>query len=264
MTVYVNGIAVIGPGLQNDAKSMLILRGEETWIHEEYQNIRPVMLPANERRRTPLATNLALQAIQGLLREQDDLRTVATVFASSDGELDIVDKICTGLAEDNKIISPTLFHNSVHNAAAGYWSIAAAMQGSSTSLSAADATFMCGLQEAVTRVETEGGTVLFVAYDHPAANRLDKYRHFAYPLAMALRLGVAEESGVFGTLKLEGSMTGQKNSRCRNPSLEVLRTGLPIGCGLPLVEALSQHASMQIMVPYLRDELFCLSVSHEE
>lgn len=262
MTVYVNATAVIGPGLENAVHSQQVLRGEANWLYEPLSNLKPAMLPANERRRTTPVINIALQCLQGLIRDVDDLRSIATVFASSDGELGIADKICSALAESEKIVSPTLFHNSVHNAAAGYWAIAASMQGSSTSLSAGDSTFMCGLHEAVTRVETEGGTVLFVAYDYPLPHKLDSYRHFEYPLAIALRLGSAAETGVLGTLTLDGPVLNQKESHCRNPSLENLRQGLPIGCGLPLLEAFSRRARMQVIMPYLRGEHYCVQVSH--
>jgi len=261
MTVYINDIAVIGPGLVERRDTRSILRGEESWQYEELPTLKPEMLPANERRRTTPVIKLALECIQGLLRDTDDLQSMTTVFASSEGDLGIVDKMCTALAEDEKNISPTIFSNSVHNAPAGYWSIAASMRGASTSLSAGDATFMCGLQEAVSQVDVEGGTVLFVAYDYPAPAMLDSKRHFEHPLAIAMRLGDTAEYKALGTLSLEG-IVDTKQSSCRNPSLETLRQALPIGCGLPLVEALVRRARMHVDIPYLRDALFRISISH--
>ena len=134
--VYVNGVSVIGPGLTDTLVTQAVLRGERQWQYEELHALKPAMLPANERRRTTTLIKLALQAMQDLLREYDNLNTVASVFASSDGDLGIVDKLCRALASDDKIVSPTVFHNSVHNAPAGYWSIAASLRGASTSLSA--------------------------------------------------------------------------------------------------------------------------------
>jgi len=228
--------------------------------------LKPEMLPANERRRTTPVIKLALQCIQGLLRDYDDLQTLSTVFASSDGDLEIVDKMCSALAEDKKTVSPILFHNSVYNAPAGYWSIASRMSGASISLSAGDASFMCGLQETVTQVEVDGGTVLFVCYDYPAPPLLDVSRHFDYPLAIALRMGAEAEHKVLGTLTLDGPLNTQEkeisNSHCRNVSLEPLRTALPVGSGLPLIEALLRRARMQIILPYLRNEKFRISISH--
>lgn len=262
MTVYINDIAVIGPGLIDQDNSKSILRGQNSWVYQDMPQLKPEMLPANERRRTTPIIKLALECIQGLLKDYDDLQTISTVFASSDGDFEIIDKMCTALAEDEKIVSPTLFHNSVYNAPAGYWSIASLIRGASTSLSAGDATFMCGLQEAVSQVEADVNTVLFVAYDFPAPQRLDEYRHFDYPLAIAMRLGATAEHKVLGTLTLNGLEGEEKISNCRNASLETLRKASPIGSGLPLIEALSRKARMQVILPYLRDEKFRISISH--
>lgn len=262
MTVYINDISLIGPGLIDRTDTLSILRGQSNWNYQEMPLLKPDMLPANERRRTTPVINIALQCIQKLLRDYDDLQAISTVFASSDGDLEIADKISTALAEDKKIISPTLFHNSVYNAPAGYWSIASLMRGPSTSLSAGDATFMCGLQEAVTQVEVEGGTLFYVAYDYPAPQLLDSCRHFDYPLAIAMRLGEEAEYKVLGTLTLEDIDKAADESNCRNVSLELLRKSSPVGSGLPLIEALVRRARMQIIMPYLRDGKFRVSISH--
>ena len=46
------------------------------------------------------------------------------VFTSSGGDGRNCHEICAALASAERLISPTRFHNSVHNAAAGYWGIA--------------------------------------------------------------------------------------------------------------------------------------------
>ena len=51
-------------------------------------------------------------------------------------------------------ISPTRFHNSVHNAAAGYWGIATGATAAANALCAYDASFGAGLLEALTQVHT--------------------------------------------------------------------------------------------------------------
>lgn len=238
-----------------------ILRGERHWQYEELHALKPAMLPANERRRTTTLIKLALQAMQDLLRDYDSLNTVSSIFASSDGDLGIADKMCRALAKADKIVSPTVFHNSVHNAPAGYWSIAASLRGPSTSISAADATFMAGLMEAMTKLMSEGGVVFYVAYDNPAPEPLLAKRPFAYPLAVALRLGMTPEPGVLGTLTLRGE-TDKPVTRCRNASLEPLREGVPSGYGLPLIEALCRRARMGVVMPYLSDKTYAVTVSH--
>lgn len=259
--VYVNAVSVIGPGFTDATLTRAILRGEQQWRHEALQTLKPAMLPANERRRTTTLIKLALQAMQGLLRDNDDLAAVSSIFASSDGDLEIVDKLCRALASQDRIVSPTVFHNSVHNAPAGYWSIAASLHGASTSICAADASFMVGLMEAVSKVQTDHGVVLYVAYDSPAPEPLLSKRPFAFPLAIALRLGTVAEPGVLGSIGLKGE-TEKPFTRCRNVSLEPLREGVPSGFGLPLVEALCRRARMEVDLPYLSDKRYAVTVSH--
>ena len=40
----------------------------------------------------------------------------------------VIHEICEALATDEREVSPTRFHNSVHNASAGYWGIATRSQ----------------------------------------------------------------------------------------------------------------------------------------
>ena len=53
-----------------------------------------------------------------------DPATLPSVFTSAHGDLAVNDYMCATLATQPTAISPTRFHNSVHNAAAGYWTIA--------------------------------------------------------------------------------------------------------------------------------------------
>ena len=261
MKIYVNGLSVIGPGLHDTQSAQTILRGEKHWHYETMPSLKPAMLPANERRRTTSLIKLSLEAMQDLLRDNDGLNSLSSVFASAYGDLDIADKMCSALAAREKVISPTVFHNSVHNAPAGYWSIAASLRGASTSISAGDATFMVGLMEAVTRLMTEHNVVLYVAYDYPGPERINARLPLAYPLAIALRLGSTPEPGVFGTLTLKGE-ADKPLTRCRNISLDPLREGMPTGAGLPLIEALCRRARMEVDIPYLADKTYSVIVSH--
>jgi len=261
MTVYINDLSVIAPGLVERDPALAILRGDREWAFEEMPSLKPKMLPANERRRTTNLIRLALESIQHLVRASDDLERVSTVFVSSDGDLEITDKLCMALAQDDKMVSPTLFHNSVHNAPAGYWSIAAAMQGPSTSISAANASFASGLQEAVAQVAVDGNTVLFVAYDYPAPLLLKRLRHFSHPMAIALRLGSKAEDDAYGRLELVGREVHDDLSYCKNDSLQALQEASPVGAGLPLLEALVRKQGGQIILPYLRGEKFKVTVS---
>jgi hypothetical protein len=127
-----------------------------------------VLAPA-ERRRAPdsvrVACDVALEACSMAGREP---ATLASVFASGQGDLAITDYLCRTLAGNPLDLSPTRFHNSVHNAAAGYWTIATGCHQPSTAISAGDASFAAGLLEAATEALCEDAAVILVAFDTPA------------------------------------------------------------------------------------------------
>src|SRR3546814_17607171 len=76
-----------------------------------------------------------------------DPASLPSVFASTHGDLPIMDYMCATLTGEPRSISPTKFHNSVHNAAAGYWTIGSGCMHASTEVSAFDASFAQGLAD---------------------------------------------------------------------------------------------------------------------
>ena len=133
----------------------------------------PQLLAPNERRRAPesvaVALEVALAACQAAGR---DPASLPSVFASTHGDLAITDYICSTLAQDPAGLSPTRFHNSVHNAAAGYWTIGNGCTEPATAISAYDATFAQGLLEALAQLHAGTPAVLLVAYDTEATGPL--------------------------------------------------------------------------------------------
>jgi len=133
----------------------------------------PQLLAPNERRRAPdtvaVALEVALAACDAAGREPSAL---PSVFASMHGDLTITDYMCATLATQPDGISPTRFHNSVHNAAAGYWTIGAGAVHAATAISAFDATFAQGLLEALMQLAAGDEAVLLVGYDGSSAGPL--------------------------------------------------------------------------------------------
>src|SRR5205085_5133320 len=110
-------------------------------------------LPAAERRRTGAVIRLALTTgLQALANGGLSAAEVMTVFTSSGGDGQVIHEICEALASAHREVSPTRFHNSVHNAPAGYWGIATRSHAASTSLCAFDWSFAAGLLEACAQV----------------------------------------------------------------------------------------------------------------
>src|SRR3546814_15329258 len=117
--VYLHAIGLAAPGLPDWPQARGMLRGEATFQPEPLAPYAPPLLPPNERRRaTPVvrqAFRVAEEAIAG--RDAGDL---APVFAGSDADMAILQRISAALATPERIVSPTDFHNSVHHADAGY------------------------------------------------------------------------------------------------------------------------------------------------
>ncbi len=133
----------------------------------------PQLLAPNERRRAPdtvaVALEVALAACQAAGRDPSML---PSVFASTHGELSIADYMCATLVADPCAISPTKFHNSVHNAAAGYWTIGNGCVQATTAISAWDTSFAQGLIEALAQLAAGNEAVLLAAYDTAGAGAL--------------------------------------------------------------------------------------------
>jgi len=256
--IYVNGISVVAPGMEESNDFHGILKGNVNWSPIELSRMMPSTLPANEARRTTTVIRLALKVIEKI----ECSSNTSMVFASSEGDLDITDKICKALATEEKMVSPTLFHNSVHNAPAGYFSIAADMKTPSISLSAGDNTFSAGLIEAATQVLVESNDVLLVTYDNVTPEDLDGFRHFDYPVGIALLLSTSEQSNTMGSIDVSVISERVDITQCFNNSLEAVRVGNPIGLGLPLVESLVKGMDTEIIVPYLNQNQLLVKVSN--
>lgn len=171
--IMVRGIGAWAAGMPDWAAMRAVARGQAQPAADAPKRPAPSMLPPNERRRAPDSVLLALQCAQAACEAANaDAATTPSIFASMHGDLAITDATCRTLAENPTDISPTRFHNSVHNAAAGYWTIGVGSHAASTALSAFRATFAQGLLEAAMQLEAGATQVLLVAYDSAATGPL--------------------------------------------------------------------------------------------
>jgi hypothetical protein len=135
------------------------------------------------------------------------------------------------------MISPTLFHQSVHNTAAGYWGIATAGQQSSTALSCYDDSFAAGLLEAATVACVEQRPVLLVAYDLVVPEPLNQARPITEGFAVALVLAPPSEgSPALMRVRLEAAHMGDA-AGLEDSALERVRQGNPAARSLLLLSA---------------------------
>jgi hypothetical protein len=164
---------------------------------------------------------------------------MVTIFASSGGDGDTLNDIMQTLATPERAVSPTRFHNSVHNAASGYWALATGSQQASTSLGAYDASFAAGLLEAATQAQVEQRMVTLIAYDHPFPEPLHGARPIAAPFGVALVLTPVRSQLSIAAVHLTLAEAGTANTMA-DPAFEALRLGNPAARALPLLVALAR------------------------
>jgi hypothetical protein len=252
MQVFVESVGLLGPGLCGWPASHPILTGVAPYVPGDVLLPPPELLPAAERRRTGLAVKLALNAgLDALVRSVRPHDTLASVFTSSCGEGQAIHDICEALATAERDVSPTRFHNSVHNAPAGYWSIALRSQAPSTSLCCFDWSFIAGLLEACAYCLTEAQPVLLISYDLPYPEPLHAARPITGTLGAALLLAPQATSASFAQLDVRTDVDARAPARMEDPPLEALRSGNPTGRALPLLRALAGPSAATLVLEYL-------------
>ena len=183
--------------------------------------------------------------------------SLATVFSSSTGDPSNCHLLCEALAAPERLVSPTRFTNSVHNAPAGYWHIAAQSRAASTSLAAFDASFAAGLLEAAVQCTATGQAVLLVACDVPYPEPLHTVRPVADVFAVALLLCPAAAAAGGRGLSLQtvpsGASPAPLITRCDHPGLEAARRGIPAARALPLLQALAGNRAADVLIEGLSD-----------
>jgi len=194
MRVGICGIGIWARGMRHwDEFCALVMTGDDS-TRPAWQPPAPAAIPARERRRSPLMVKLAVEvAHQACDRAADgidgfDRQAVATVFSSSIGDTEITDYMCRTLATEAKVLSPTRFHNSVHNAPAGYWSISAGNRAPSNSIACSRESFPLALLEAGTISVAEARPVLLVVSDICVPAPLGEVYPIGEPFGAALLL----------------------------------------------------------------------------
>lgn len=166
LRVAIEGISFWASRLPGWDIAQAVIRGEQPAPETASARPSPTLLAPTERRRAPdtvaVALEVAARACEAAGRKPSEL---PSVFASTHGDTAISDYMCATLATTPALISPIKFHNSVHNAAAGYWSIGTGSLAPYTAISAYNYTFGAGLLEAATQVVCEHRPVLYVVFD---------------------------------------------------------------------------------------------------
>jgi hypothetical protein len=254
LTVFVDGIGLLGPGLSNWAQGRQCLDGSLPYETARCVLPLPMALPSAERRRAGAVVKISLAVSQEAVEASGlQARDLPSVFSSSSGDAVNCHEICAALASNDRLISPTRFHNSVHNASSGYWSISSGAMTSSSVLCARDGGFAAGLLEAMTQCVVDATPVLLVVYDTEYPEPL--YSKRSVPDSMGLALVItpqrSERSMARVTLDSARFLSTAAADTMEDAALENLRQTIPAAGGLPLLEAIAVGKSGPVTLGYL-------------
>jgi hypothetical protein len=260
--VFVEGIGLCGPGLEGWTASRPILAGTVPFVAAPVVLPPPSLLPAPERRRAVQPVKLALVVgVEALRQAGRDAGGIATVFTSSGGDGETIQEILRVLTTAEREVSPTRFHNSVHNAPSGYWTIATGSREPSSALCAYDASFAAGLLEAAVQAVVDRRPVALIAYDLPYPAPLHTVRPIGSAFGIALVLVPACAANTLASLRIGMRHDGGTPTILAEPALEEMRARNPAARSLPLLAALAGAAPPTIRIAGVSGMLLEIAVT---
>jgi len=247
-TLFIEGPAFWAPSLPGWEAAAAVFRGEAAPADPPAKRPSPQMLAPAERRRAPdtvaLALEVAAAAVAASGRNAADL---PCVFASSHGDLGINDYMCSTLAADPLLLSPIKFHNSVHNAAVGYWTIGTGCMAASNSLTAYESSFAAGLLEAAAQCAADQRAVLLAGFDMPAVGALASVTTSRDLLAVALVLSPVRTARSVASFDWS-LVAGSQRAALRTEAARQLQVNA-MADALPLFEALARREDETLAMP---------------
>jgi hypothetical protein len=250
LNAWIEGIGFLAPGLPTWQDARAVLRGEQPYAGAPSILPAPALLPPAERRRASRVVKLTLAiGLEAVAAAGADASALATVFTASGADGHNCHALCEQLASDDRQISPTRFHNSVHNAAAGYWGIATGSMAPCQVICAYDASFGAGLLDALAQVALERKPVLLIAYDSEYPEPLHAKRDTPDCAGVALLLSA--ERGARALAAIQVSPSADAAETLADAGLEALRTAIPALRALPLLQRLATGERGRVCLDYL-------------
>ena len=248
--VWIDGIGVIAPGLPSWPVARGVLRGVQAFEFAPTVLPAPLLLPPAERRRASRVIKLGLGlGLEAVAHAGADASTLATVFCASGADGHNCHALCEQLAGDDRQISPTRFHNSVHNAVAGYWGIASRSMAPCQVIAAFDASFGAGLLDAMAQVACDGQPVLLIAYDSEYPQPLHAKRDTPDCGGVALLLAPRRSARSVASLRMRPC--NLPADALDDAALEALRLCIPALRALPLLLQLALGRAGPVVLDYL-------------
>lgn len=250
LTAWIEAIGFLAPGLPDWPSARAVLRGETPLTAAPSILPVPSILPPPERRRASRVVKLTLAiGLEAVADAGADVSTLATVFTASGADGHNCHALCEQLASDDRQISPTRFHNSVHNAAAGYWGIATKSMAPCQVICAYDASFGAGLLDALGQVVVDQQPTLLISYDSEYPEPLHNKRDT--PDCAGLALLLTPEKTARSQARITVSPSNAAADTLGDAALESLRLAIPALRSLPLLQKLARGEAGPVCLDYL-------------
>lgn len=200
LRAYLRGVGLWTPVYPSFASWLAAGMPEDLTSTPEQAAARPAaeLLHPRLRRRTSVFTRATVTALEAAAAQGGAaLNEVRLVLVSSFGEIETTVELLAQLGEPQGPVSPTKFHNSVHNTATGYMSIASGNHRESTALAGGPHNLEIALLELLAGLSIDGGdAVLLIAEELLPAPfaRPDADPTFAVALHLSSRPSRADSS----------------------------------------------------------------------
>jgi beta-ketoacyl synthase-like protein len=256
LCISVEAVSLCGPGLQDWRSSQPVLTGIERYRAAPIILQVPPGLSTVEQRRAVPSVKLALSVgAAAVMQSGLDPASLPAVFASSGADGQTIDAILTALTTPGRDVSPTRFHNSVHNAPSGYWGLAMQSRETVSSVSCHDASFAAGFLEAAVQAVAGRQPIMLVAYDLPYPQPLDFIRHIGASFGVAFVLNPAQSDHALAELRVGLATTPGAVTMCADQALDDLRRTNPAARSLPLLIALASRSAGNVRLELSRGAL---------
>jgi hypothetical protein len=263
LVIHLDGIGLYGPGLSGWPHAADVLADRATLEIAPIKLSAPDALPPAERRRVGMPIKLTFAiGFEAVSKAGANPAELRTVFSSTDGDCDNCHAILETLATPDRTVSPTRFHNSVHNAPSGYWSIATRCQAASTSLCAYNGSFAAGLLEAVSQAIAANEPCLLLSYDTTYPEPMASRRPILGSMGVGLLLSPFKTKATLASLTIGLANANAMATPMASPALETLRTGIPTARCLPLMQLLARRTDGSVLIDYLDDLNLTIGCAH--
>lgn len=257
--VYLHGRGLWSPGIP-DVAAYLARRGDPSAADPADSTNPLAERPACDvvhprmKRATSLLTQTSIEVMTQAARDAGfALDQCATVFGSEHGEIQIAVEQMQMMQEGSGIVSPARFKNSVHNTAAGLFSISVVNRGFTTAIAAGEHTFAMSLLEAwMLLADGDVEQVVVSIAEEPLPEPIHDFApHVALGVAVALgtkaegalaKIGVPERRRVESTLEVPSRFSGHPGEG----ALRLIEAARPTGDSRVVDVALSSAWSVRV------------------